>query len=204
MTAKKKSKTEAAIKPKETIEVALCKGETEEEATARKLTRPETGAAITIQQWQGGVCTVTALAKTLAVQVDDIKNGNMERPEAMLLSQAHTLDELFNTLARKAFIQDHLKNYDAFLRLALKAQSQCRSTLETLAAIKNPPVIFAKQANISNGHQQINNGIPAPATYAEEIKNQQNELLENTHGERLDGRTKSEAIGVNTELAALG
>lgn len=34
-----------------------------------------------------------------------------------------------------------------------KAQSQCRATLETLAAIKNPPVIYAKQANISNGPQ---------------------------------------------------
>jgi hypothetical protein len=30
------------------------------------------------------------------------------------------------------------------------AQIQCRATLETLTAIKNPPVVFAKQANIAN------------------------------------------------------
>ena len=37
------------------------------------------------------------------------------------------------------------------MKLALKAQNQCRMTLETLAAIKNPPVIYARQANFANG-----------------------------------------------------
>ena len=55
-------------------------------------------------------------------------------------------------------------------KLALKAQSQCRATLETLAAIKNPPVIFVKQAN---GHQQVNNGVAA--SHTAEKQNQQNE-----------------------------
>ena len=40
------------------------------------------------------------------------------------------------------------------MRMAMKAQNQCRMTLETLATIKNPPVVFAKQANINNGGQQ--------------------------------------------------
>jgi hypothetical protein len=53
------------------------------------------------------------------------------------------------------------------MRLALKAQGQCRATLETLAAIKNPPVVFAKQRNISHGHQQVNNGAaPLTSTHA--------------------------------------
>jgi hypothetical protein len=33
------------------------------------------------------------------------------------------------------------------MRMALRAQNQCRGNLETLAALKNPQVIFAKQAN---------------------------------------------------------
>lgn len=41
----------------------------------------------------------------------------------------------------------------------LKAQSQCRATLETLAAIKVGPAIFARQANIAHGPQQVNNGV---------------------------------------------
>ena len=40
------------------------------------------------------------------------------------------------------------------MRIALKAQSQCRATLETLAAVKNLPVVFARQANIAQGPQR--------------------------------------------------
>jgi hypothetical protein len=43
------------------------------------------------------------------------------------------------------------------MRLALKAQGQCRATLETLAVLKNPPTVFAKQANIAAGAQQVTN-----------------------------------------------
>jgi hypothetical protein len=46
------------------------------------------------------------------------------------------------------------------MRMAMRAQNQCRMTLETLATIKNPPVVYAKQANINNGgQQQVNNGV---------------------------------------------
>jgi hypothetical protein len=44
------------------------------------------------------------------------------------------------------------------MRLALKAQSQCRATLETAAAMKNSqPVAFVRQANVAHGPQQVNN-----------------------------------------------
>jgi transposase InsO family protein len=48
------------------------------------------------------------------------------------------------------------------MRLALKAQSQCRATVEALAEMKNPkPVAYVQQANIANGPQQVNNnGVP--------------------------------------------
>lgn len=192
MTTKNKPTTKAAFEPKTDDEIA------------RLLTNPTIQAARTIQQWHGNKGEINALVDELFSQVDDMNNGSMKRPEVMLLAQAHTLDELFNSLARRAHCQEQMKHYEAFLRLALKAQGQCRSTLETLAAIKNPPVIYAKQANISNGHQQINNGIPAPATQAENIKNQQNELLEHTHGERLDIRAKSKASGIDTDMEAVG
>jgi hypothetical protein len=55
-------------------------------------------------------------------------------------------------------LYDHLDASERFMRLALKAQSQCRSTIESLAEIKNPSsVAFVKQANIAKGHQQVNN-----------------------------------------------
>jgi hypothetical protein len=48
-----------------------------------------------------------------------------------------------------------LEQFQVNLRLAFKAQGQCRSTFETLALMKNPPV-FARNANIANGPQQVN------------------------------------------------
>jgi hypothetical protein len=82
----------------------------------------------------------------------------------MLFAQAQTLQSIFMNLARRATSQQYMNHWEAFLRMALKAQSQCRATLEALATIKNPPVVFAQQANINQGgQQQVNNGA-APAS----------------------------------------
>jgi hypothetical protein len=72
---------------------------------------------------------------------------------------------MFNQLARKATHCEYLNQMEANLRLALKAQAQCRATLEAPAEIKNPrPVAFVKQQNV--GHNvQVNNGT-APPTVA--------------------------------------
>ena len=95
-----------------------------------------------------------------------------------------------------------MPHYESFLRLAFKAQAQCRQTLETLSTIKNPPVIFAKQANISNGHQQINNGI---ASQAENNQKQQNELLEVQHGSaEMDRKATSSTIEKDKAMATVG
>lgn len=101
---------------------------------------------------------------------------------------------------------EYLDASERYLRLALKAQNQCRSTLETLAAIKNPPVVFAKQANINqgNGNQQVNNSTPAPATHAGKNINQQNELLEVQHGsETVVTQTTGATIGKNPAMATV-
>jgi len=88
----------------------------------------------------------------------------MSSVEAMLYGQAMTLQTMFTSLVRQAASETGLKQYQAKLTFALKAQAQCRSTLEALAEIKNPrPVSFVKQANIANGPQQVNNGAAAGA-----------------------------------------
>ena len=129
-------------------------------------------------------------------------SGDMARPEAMLINQATALQSLFTGLAEKAMSQSHMPHLEGFMRMALRAQNQCRATLETLAAIKNPPVIFAKQANINHGNQQVNNGIPAPRT--EEIKNEPNQLLEVEHGSKtLDTSTTSRTGRKDYAMAAV-
>lgn len=201
------TKTKTTIKskaPRSVVQVALRdKGENPDEATARVLLRPSVQAAATIQRMQGDNHEVNALAKELQRQVEAVNGGDLKRAEAMLIAQAHTLDELFNNLARRAVGQEHLLQYEAHFRIALRAQSQCRATIETLAAIKNPPIVYAKQANIANGPQQVNNGIPAPSRTRENETGQPklseggNELLPDTGTSALAGR-------VNQEVEAVG
>ena len=145
----------------------------------------------------------------LIAEIRQVQSGNLGGPEATLTAQAITLNAMFTQLAfhsSKMTLVDHI---DRFTRLALKAQGQCRATLETLAAIKNPPVVFARQANIAHGPQQVNNALtfstPAAGAPAREKnqKTEQNELLEG-HGARLDlGTTGSTSAGDQT-LAAVG
>jgi hypothetical protein len=107
--------------------------------------------------------------------------GDLSQAEAMLINQAEALQSLFVRLTERGMEQEHMPNLEGFMRLALRAQSQCRATLETLATIKNPPIVYARQANFAAGHQQVNNGITAP-TQARENENQQSKLLEAHNG----------------------
>ena len=64
-------------------------------------------------------------------------------------------------------MSEYINAAEIYLRLALKAQAQCRTTVETLVEMKNPrPVAFVSQANISNGPQQVNNATPLAGTYS--------------------------------------
>lgn len=138
-------------------------------------------------------------------QIRLVSLGDLGRPEAMLVAQAHALDAMFSSLALRAHgnIGHNVDVVEMYMKLALRAQSQCRATIETLAAIKNPGAIaFVKQANIGQA-VQVNNGTPRPSRTGEnDIP--PNKLLEATHGERLDAGTASSAGQVNPELATVG
>ena len=100
-----------------------------------------------------------------------VNANNMTDVEATLLSQATALNVMFGELSRRAAanLGEYLQASELYMRMAFRAQNQCRMTLETLSNIKNPPVVYAKQANIANGPQQINNG-SVPRAHAEEDK----------------------------------
>ena len=193
-------KKKVPVKNKSSVIVNAGKDEDQDEAVAKKLTRPEVQASLTIQKLHP-INDVNALTKILRQQTADVIGGNMTRAEAMLLSQAHTLDALFNNLVMKGLDQTHMPHYESFLRLAYKAQSQCRSTLQALSDIKNPSVVYAKQANNTSGNQQINNGLTAPRT--QENKNNSNELLTEIPNATLDTRRTGETVPVNSELEAV-
>ena len=174
---------------------------------AKLITSPELAAYRVIGLMQpkelgANIDTPTMLA-TLRDQATAVQGGDLTHAEAMLINQASSLQALFVSLSEKAMEQTHMPNLEGFMRMALRAQSQCRATLETLATIKNPPIVYAKQANVTTGPQQINNGMAAPS-HAQEIKTEHSQLLRADHGERLDSRTAREAIPSYSTLEALG
>ena len=119
------------------------------------------------------------------------------------MNQATALQTLFSRLAERGMGCDGIPGFEANMRMALRAQNQCRATLETLATIKNPPVLFAKQANVTTGPQQINNGTAAPSR-TREIESEQSQLLRASHGEWMDNGTAGAAIPSYSTVEALG
>lgn len=193
--------------------------EPKEKALARTALRPTVKAGITILELVKpmlGELHLMSLIDELQVQAKAATEGNLGRAEGMLMVQAHTLDALFNDLARRSMANmgaGYLPAADTYMKLALKAQSQCRCSLEALAEIKNPrAVAFIKQQNLANGPQQVNNGEPdgisgavrAGARAGENSLIPPNKLLEQAHGERLDFATQDPAIDAHSGLETVG
>ncbi|MGN6226981.1 MAG: hypothetical protein ACTHNM_06085 [Dyella sp.] len=140
--------------------------------------------------------------RVLKEQADKVGAGDLGHAEAMLCSQATAFNTMFAELARRAAVNmgEYMGATETYLKLALRAQNQCRATLAT---IKSPPVVFAKQANIAHGPQQVNNNTASIAR-ASETERAPNELLEADHHEQgLDtGATRPAGAG-HQELATV-
>lgn len=135
------------------------------------------------------------------------KNDTREL-EVTLSAQIGSLDAIFNEMARKAYINmgTHLQATETYMRLALKAQAQCARTIEVLTNIKNPPIVYARQANFANGHQQVNNNVnhaEIPRTHVEN-GNQQNELLSGRINETVDTRGAATPSGDDQQMETVG
>lgn len=201
----KKSKKDPTKPARNAIPVEMQPGGDLDAAFASAMLRPTVQAARTLYQSQGDQHTVEALTKELAAQVQASLDGENERSESMLISQAHTLDELFHVLTRRALLNfggQYLDAGERYMRLALKAQSQARTTLETLASIKNPP-IYARQANIAHGPQQINNSAEA-SSHARKNESAQTQLSGSDYELLQDSRAPGYAGRTNSTLEALG
>ena len=170
--------------------------ETEAQAIARFALSPSLQSALTLKDYGKSIANLelNCLVEELKSQVDETIDGDLGRAEAMLTTQAHTLDAIFGNLARRATNTEYLPQFDTFLKLGLRAQSQCRATWETLAAIKNPKMSL-NQTNIAQ-NQQINN-VPEKSI-------QPNKQLEKTDGERLDFGKKETSVIADPAVEALG
>jgi hypothetical protein len=172
------------------------------------LLMPVAQNAIAMDAWgkYAGEANLADMVEGLGEKTKKVQDGDMRSVEAMLYGQAMTLQTMFTNLARRAANQEYLKQFHTHMTLALKAQAQCRSTLEALAQVKNP-MPYIKQANIASGPQQVNNGKPeqyaqahAPAGDSQTL---QNKLLEHQHGNTLEFGAQGTAGGANPHMATV-
>lgn len=127
-----------------------------------------------------------------------VRDGDLAILEEMLLGQAFALNMAFNSLSARATRQLDISTMQMLMNLCFKAQNQSRATIDSLIRLKQPSnTQFIKQANIAQGHQQVNN-------LAEKNITPQNELLEDIHGNsHLDTGTTTAPKGIDTALEAL-
>lgn len=158
-----------------------------------------------------GELSLTDCAVALTDTAGKVDGGDLSSLVTMLSSQAAALNSIFGELSRRAALQmgSYPDAFERYMRMALRAQGQCRATLETLAAIKNPPVVFARQANINNGgQQQVNNGAgpaqPPTSAPAAKTESQPNGLLEASSGTRLDAGAAGAAGRGNPQMETVG
>jgi len=188
--------------------IPLEQGETQHEDGKRyggMLTAPEVAAYRVIGAAQpkhlaDGI-DVPGLLATLSDQAKAVSSGDLSRVEALLTNQADSLQALFVALVERSLRQEYVAYVEPYMRLALKAQSQCRATLQTLAEIRSPPVIYARQANVTSGPQQINNGLDL--SRVRENINAPNQLSGAVHELHQDTRASGAASAIDSSLEAV-
>jgi hypothetical protein len=196
-------------KPKSnTLTVPVCQGENADEIAAKVLMGPFVSNAFSATLF--GKATMGELALDDAVtalvkSAKSVKDNDLSQIEETLTAQAMTLNIMFGELARRSALNmgEYIEASQRYMNMALKAQNQCRMTLETLSAIKNPPVVYARQANIAHGPQQVNNGT-ATATHAGENANRPNKLLEQGNERPLDTGTPGNTSDSHQALETVG
>ncbi|MDG2271667.1 MAG: hypothetical protein P8L39_05155 [Halioglobus sp.] len=194
------------------VSVPIQQQETQSEALSKFFLDPSAMAGVTVtmlmdkQGVLGDDFDINGLVRVLERQVKKTLSADrLEESQRMLAAEAQTLDSLFNSLVRLGInnVSENIDAFESLVKLALRAQSQCRATLEALSEIKNPKLAnVLGQANFASGHQQVINQVKAEAR--EGIESEPNELLGGEKYERMDTRTPREAGTTYSTVEAVG
>lgn len=131
--------------------------------------KPELGNALLIQQFHslgsaGEHLDLAATSGVLESLAKSVADGDLSQIEAVLVAQIMSLNSIFTRTASLANASQGADRSAALMQLALKAQANCRATVQALADLKFPrqPAVFARQANVAQGPQQVVNNIGVP------------------------------------------
>ncbi|WP_394791522.1 hypothetical protein [Rhodoferax sp.] len=148
-----------------TLSIPPQPGKTKAQTVTAATLSPSVGAALVVAQvtHQESALDLLEVANYFKAAAVTAADGDLKPLQEMLAVQARSMDLLFNDFLRHSSLQASHDVRERYIKLAFKAQSQCRATVETLAVIQQGPAVFARNANINNGQQQVNNGVPTAA-----------------------------------------
>ncbi|HQS96360.1 hypothetical protein [Novosphingobium sp. 17-62-19] len=86
-----------------------------------------------------------------------VKAGDLAEQRALLANQSVSLNAIFVEMVRRsaANMGENMAATDHYMRLALKAQSQCRATVEALDRLVNGHQQLVKHVHVNEGGQAI-------------------------------------------------
>lgn len=159
-----KAKPTGGMQPNDALLIEQTSDETGAQAMARKVLDPGFRHAVTASSFGGKVLGSSIEHPGLMDYVDHVlkvggkaEAGDLAIASRLLASQAITLDAMFTELARRAAINmgEYIGAAESYGRLALKAQSNCRATVEALAKLHQPREQTVRHVHVNAGGQAV-------------------------------------------------
>jgi hypothetical protein len=160
----RKPKPADGMQPNDALLVEQSPDETGAQAMARLLLEPQVRHALAASAYAGKALGRSIDGPGTADFVDHMhqatgkaEGGDISIASRLLAAQAITLDSMFTELARRAALNmgDYINAAEIYGRLALRAQANCRATLETLAKLHQPREQTVRHVHINEGGQAV-------------------------------------------------
>jgi hypothetical protein len=160
----KKQKQISGMQPNNTLELEQSANETGAQAMARKVLEPHLRHAVTASAFAGkvlgkdfegpGLMDYVRHEQSVTAKAE---SGDLAVASRLLAAQAVTLDAMFTELARRVALNmgEYINAAERYGRLALKAQTNCRATLESLAKLHQPREQTVRHVHVAEGGQAV-------------------------------------------------
>lgn len=155
---------DGSMKPNNALTVEQTTEETGAQAMARKLLQPTLKNAAAASAFTGKMMGSDLELPGIGDYADHVHavareaaGGDLAMASKILAAQAITLDSMFAELARRAAMNmgEYINAAERYGRLALKAQSNCRATLEALAKLHQPREQTVRHVHVNEGGQAV-------------------------------------------------
>lgn len=160
----KRKKPTGAMNPNSALVLEQTQEETGAQALARKLLQPTLKNAAAASAYTSKMLGRELELPGIGDYADHVHavtkkaaTGDLAIVSEILAAQAVTLDSMFAEYARRSALNmgEYVDAAERYGRLALKAQGNCRATLDTLAKVHQPREQTVRHVHVNEGGQAI-------------------------------------------------